>query len=260
MKKEMKEWVLAEFPEKAEYIIKHALSEKKLQQIGVDLYENEIFVKYPGWNFWGSNYGRAVTLVEYSPTNKRLRLRAETVDPGGHVIYIFTKPSKRKNGVIVSEPKSLAISGQRIVSDLFLPTSFWEGLKRNQMQGHHLHKNEKANNCWKWLIALPAWLHRPLEYTDSQWLYDGEQFVQLHPYEIAKRTGLTLDELILPVMRKCDVVTWEDGHRLEVYCIGGHYIGYELEDIEFREKLEAKMLKAKQARKKKSKKKKSAGA
>ena len=60
-------------------------------------------------------------------------------------------------------------------------------------------------------------------------------------------------------MRKCDVVTWEDGHRLEVYCIGGHYIGFELEDIAFREKLEEKMLKAKQARKK-SKKKKSAGA
>ena len=66
----------------------------------------------------------------------------------------------------------------------------------------------------------------------------------MHPYEIAKRTGLTLDELILPIMRQCDVVTWEDGHRLEVYCISGYYIGYELEDIEFRNKLAEKMKKA----------------
>ena len=46
---------------------------------------------------------------------------------------------------------------------------------------------------------------------------------------------MTLEEVVYPVRREPEVCSRQDGHELEIYSISDWYIGYELDDPNFRQ-------------------------
>ena len=104
------------------------------------------------------------------------------------------------------------------------------------MDVHHLDR-DPANNKWDNLLLCPKWVHKYAEFINSYWININSKMVQKSPYDIMDLTGLTLEEIVYPVRRDPDVYSRQDGHDLEIYCISDWYIGYELDDPNFRQML-----------------------
>ena len=87
----------------------------------------------------------------------------------------------------------------------------------------------RTANIWKNLLLLPATLHFWINRVDTVWFSpgNGKPFKKMHPYAIMRKTGLTLEQIILCLRdAKPDVVTYQDNVKINVYMVDGHMIGY----------------------------------
>ena len=87
----------------------------------------------------------------------------------------------------------------------------------------------RTANIWKNLLLLPATLHFWINRVDTVWFSpgNGKPFKKTHPYNIMRKTGLTLEQIILCLRdAKPDVVTYQDDVKINVYMVEGHMIGY----------------------------------
>ena len=221
MTKEMKKWVRKEFPQKAERIIRKSLSQGKIEAAGIRLKKHEIFVQVEGHpKYFGSNYGRLISLKRGT-----LTLMAETTDSHGYVVYTLSRPALKRRGKKIGDGKPFSITGHRLVADLFLfLPNYWIEMTRRKLETHHLDHNRR-NNRWTNLIIVPVRLHNVLNKLDNILFYTGKSFKKTTPYEIQKKTDMTLEEILLPYKRQPDMVTYEDGHEIRVYDLGGYFIG-----------------------------------
>lgn len=110
---------------------------------------------------------------------------------------------------------------------MFLP-NYWPGMDFNSLQTHHLNHN-KSDNRWMNLVLVPASLHFWLNKVDCIWFFTGKQFRRRTPYEIQKKTGLSLEEIILPLQnRDPDEIAVQGGKTIKVYDIDGYFVGFQM--------------------------------
>ena len=248
MNKEMKKWVKQNFPQKAERIIKGSLSEKKIREAGIELYDHEVFTQI--WRFgeyYGSNYGRLI-----STKFGRIKLRKENVDSTNHIGYVITNPSEWDGEVQIEAADHKSLSGNQLVGQLFLH-NYWEGIRERQLETHHLDHNP-LNNDWRNILLCPVWIHKLVEHVDIFRLCVDSQYVPMTPYEIMEKTGLSLEEIANPLKRDPDFTKNQGSKDIEGYHVGSHIIGFTLIDPGWREELQEKGRKlGQQTRKRKTK-------
>ena len=85
------------------------------------------------------------------------------------------------------------------------------------MHAHHLYGMAKDNNDWRGLVLCPVYLHMYLEPIETIELWDGASWIEHKPYQMMSATGLTLDEIVLPLKREADSYIFVDGKRYDVY-------------------------------------------
>ena len=157
-------------------------------------------MKEPLSDYWGSNYGRVISTKQYGQDAKPYELLGGGVRSDGHIAFSLSTPKLIIGGEMVRDAEVIVIGAQRIVGDLFLDDYYPDLWRRNAKDVHHLDFNP-ANNKWDNLIFLPKYLHRFAHFIKSYYLYNPRtrRFEQLHPYEIKRQTGYTLDAIIYPV-------------------------------------------------------------
>lgn len=146
----------ATFNYNVEYIIQNQIDEDvlrwALQREGQYLLaDDEIFVRYPGYNhYYGSNYGRVISIAGKEP--KFLKQSKHNRYDG----YTFVEPDKPRLRILVG----------RMVADIFCP-NFYREKGRKYVDVHHI-DHDKTNNCWRNLVLLPDHLHDVVHRTDKK--------------------------------------------------------------------------------------------
>ena len=231
MKKQMKDWVRANYPQKAERIIKGSLPEERIRKAGIELLDHEVFTQI--WRYgeyYGSNYGRLI-----STKFGRIKLRKANVGSTNHIQYVLTNPGEWDGEVLIEAPERKSLSGNQMIGQLFLH-NYWEGIRERLLETHHLDHNP-LNNDWRNILLCPVWIHKLVEHVDIFWLCENGQYIPMTPYKIMEKTGLSLEEIANPLKRDPDFTKKQGSKEIDGFLVGAHIIGFTLIDPGWREEL-----------------------
>lgn len=181
---------------------------------------NEYFSQLPRWNdYFGSNYGRLISIKG----NESSKLDG-AISRGYHNYCLIKSMYLTEEG----ENPQRSITAQRLIAEIFLP-NFWANMNV-KLDTHHL-DHDKLNNIWWDLGYVTKGLHNYYNYIDKIYFFTGGKFEYLNPYKIIYRTGLTFENLLLPLAKEPDkVVEDQDCRRVYIHKTEGYFIGYTLTD------------------------------
>ena len=89
--------------------------------------------------------------------------------------------------------KTKTISANRLIADLFLP-DYWPELRYGLKECHHMNHIRNDNRIEN-LLFLTSKLHNLINHVDTVWFSpgNGKPFKKTHPYDIMRKTGLSLE-------------------------------------------------------------------